>query len=74
MENIYKPSDFFCTELMDIDEHFKKFSKVVMETNPNASTLKGNVAHLLGDVKQTLFNELQKSCRFVFNLSEEKRI
>lgn len=64
MENIYKPSEFFCTELMNAEEHFKEFSTHVLKTNLGSSTLKTNIAHLLGDIKQKDFIDLQKTCRF----------
>lgn len=66
MENIYKPSEFFCTELIDVEKHFSDFSKLVLETDLGSPNLKDNVAHLLGDIKRGTLNDLQNACRFEF--------
>lgn len=66
MENIYKPSEFFCTELIDVEKHFTDFSKQVLETDLGSQNLKDNINHLLGDIKRGTLNDLQNACRFAF--------
>lgn len=66
MENIYKPIEFFCTDLLDAEKHFDHFSKLVLETNVGARSLKENVTHLLGDIKHGTISDLQNACRYVY--------
>lgn len=67
MENIYKPSDFYCTELLDTKKHFSDFSDLVLKTNLGASNIKDNFSAIAGDVKQSTITDLQNICRLFYN-------
>lgn len=66
MESIYKPSEFFCTEPIEVQKHFADFSRLLQETDSRASTIKENLSHLMGDVKQSKVNQLHAMCRYAF--------
>lgn len=65
MENIYKPTNFYCTEVLDVATYFNDFSEIVLDTNLGAPTVRGNLSNLLEEVKHSAVTDLQDACRFL---------